>query len=363
MYAFFRPLLFRLAPERAHTATMRAAGVGQRVARGALEKQFGWESERLATRLWGLDFPNPVGLAAGFDKNGRHVPFWETLGFGFVEIGSVTAQPSRGNPRPRLFRLPDDEALVNRMGLNNEGAVRVARRLRLLRHARPLGVNIAKTHSADVMGEKALEDFRASFARLAPLADYVALNISCPNTAEGKTFEEPEALEALLQTIAAERGKLTAPPPVLLKLAPPLSTRFVLDSLVDETVALARQYGVDGFIAANTAPDRDGLATDAARIAEVGRGGLSGAPLEARSTRLVEYLYGRTDGRVPIVGLGGVRSAETAYRKIRAGASLVQLYTGLVYGGPGLVRSIKTGLVALLDRDGLDTIADAVGQG
>lgn len=363
MYGFFRRTLFRLDPERAHQMGMRAASVGQAVGRRVLDKEFSFESERLATRLWDLDFPNPVGLAAGFDKNARHVPFWERIGFGFVEVGSVTAQPSRGNPRPRLFRLPEDEALVNRLGLNNHGAPRVARRLRTLRHERPLGVNIAKTHSPDILGEAALEDFRRSFQQLAPLADYVTLNISCPNTAEGKTFEEPDALEPLLQIISAERGQLVQSPPVLLKLAPPLSARFVFDSLVDETVALARQYRLDGFVATNTASDRDGLQTDAAVVAGIGRGGLSGPPLEKRSTRLVEYLYDRTGGSLPIVGLGGVDSAEAAYRKIRAGASLVQLYTGLVYHGPGLVRQIKEGLIACLDRDGLDHLSDAIGRG
>ena len=363
MYGYLRRFLFRLDPERAHRAGMGAARLGQSVGRRVLAREFDFESERLAVRLWGLDFSNPVGLAAGFDKNGRHVPFWEALGFGFAEIGSVTAQPSRGNPRRRLFRLPEDAALVNRMGLNNEGAARVARRLRTLRHDRPLGVNIAKTHSPDVLGEAALEDFRQSFALLAPLADYVTLNISCPNTAEGKTFEEPDALEPLLQTIAAERGKLTTNPPLLLKLAPPLSTRFVLDTLVDETIALARQYLVDGFVATNTASDRDNLQTSPARLESIGRGGLSGQPLEARSTRLVEYLYSRTGGALPIIGVGGVDSAEAAYRKVRAGASLVELYTGLVYGGPGVVRRIKEGLLALLDRDGLDRLSDAIGRG
>ncbi len=362
MYGFFRSLLFHLDAERAHHLGMRAARLGQSVGKGIVTNAFAFEDSRLAVRLWNLDFPNPVGLAAGFDKNARLIPFWEKVGFGSAEVGSVTALPSRGNPRPRLFRLPEDEALVNRLGLNNEGAARIVRRLRTARSSRPLGVNIAKTHDPSILGEKALEDFRTSFSLLAPHADYVALNISCPNTAEGKTFEEPEALEPLLQVIAAERGRLTQPPPVLLKLAPPLSVRFVFDSQVDETVALAQQYGIDGFIATNTASDRDGLHTDTAQVAAIGRGGLSGPPLRARSTHLVRYLYQRTGGTLPIIGLGGVDSADAAYEKIRAGASLVQLYTALVYHGPGVVRDIKQGLVERLDRDGFTTISQAVGQ-
>ncbi|GIV59549.1 MAG: dihydroorotate dehydrogenase 2 [Rhodothermaceae bacterium] len=323
---------------------------------------FAFEHEALRQTLWGYDFANPVGLAAGFDKNARLVRFWQRLGFGFAEVGSVSARRSKGNPRPRAFRLPADEALINRMGLNNDGARRVARRLRRARRRGfPLGVNLAKTHDPTLTGEAAVEDFRTSFRLLAPLADYVALNISCPNTAEGKTFEDPNALDDLLHAVFAERAALALTVPVLVKLSPPLSERFVFDSLFDELLAVAGAHGVHGFIAANTAPDRDGLSTPAEHLNAIGPGGLSGAPLERRATRLVRYLFRKTGGACPIIGTGGVRSAETAYAKIRAGASLVQLYTGLVYEGPGLVRRIKEGLVALLERDGFTHVGEAVG--
>jgi dihydroorotate dehydrogenase len=251
------------------------------------------------------------------------------------------------------------------MGLNNEGADAVAARLRALRRDRaartlPLGVNLAKTHDPAILGDAATEDFLRSFRRLAPLADYVALNVSCPNTAEGKTFEDPAAFEALLAAVFDARADLGLPVPVLVKLSPPPAAAFD-HGPVDELVEIALGHGVAGFVATNTASDREGLKASSERLDGIGPGGLSGAPLAARSTALVRHLWRRTDGRVPIVGVGGVDSAEAAYRRIRAGASLVQLYTGLVYGGPGLVGRINRGLARLLERDGFASVADAVG--
>jgi len=335
---------------------VRAARLGAPLARPL----FRFEDERLAQTLWGLRFENPVGLAAGFDKNAERVAAWAALGFGFAEVGSVTARPSPGNPRPRAFRLPDDRALVNRMGLNNDGAEAVAERLGRATRPLPLGVNLAKTHDPAILGDAATEDFVTSFRLLAPLADFVALNVSCPNTAEGKTFEEPAAFDALLAAVMAARRDLSLGVPVLVKLSPPPAPDFD-PGPVDELVEIAIGHGVAGFIATNTASDRSGLRTDAARLEAIGRGGLSGAPLEKRATALVRHLYRRTGGAVPVVGVGGVDSAEAAYRKVRAGASLVELYAGLVYEGPGLVKRIKRGLVRLLDRDGLASITDAVG--
>lgn len=364
MYDLFRTALFKLDAERAHRVTAAVARAAQatHVDRFVVDT-FEYDDVRLNQTVWDIDFANPVGLAAGFDKNAALVPFWATLGFGFAEVGSVTARPSRGNPRPRAFRLPEDEALVNRMGLNNKGAARIARRLRRFANRRtiPIGINLAKTHDPRIMGEDAVEDFRAGFELMAPQASYVALNVSCPNTREGKTFEDPDALEALLSAVMRQREATAPDVPVLLKLSPPLSDRVVFDSAVEAAVELGREYGVDGYIAANTTPDREGLSTDDGRVEAAGAGGLSGRPLQARATHLVRYLYCRTGGSVPIIGVGGVFSAEDAYRKIRSGATLVQVYTGLVYRGPGLVRDIKRGLTELLERDGLSSIADAVG--
>ncbi len=361
MYALLRPLLFRLDAERAHTLAARAARLAQALPAPLLARPFAFEHTALRQHLWGLDFPNPVGLAAGFDKNARLVPFWERVGMGFVEVGSVSARAAGGNPRPRAFRLPEDRALVNRMGLNNDGAEHVARRLARTRHVRPLGINLAKTHDPSVMGAAALDDFAQSFRVLAPLAGYVALNVSCPNTREGTTFAAPDALEALLRRIFAEREALGLHVPVLVKLSPPPAAEDGLGEATCEAVALALDHGVHGFIATNTASDRAGCRTGARRLRAIGRGGLSGAPLRARATRTVRRLYRLTEGAAPIIGVGGIDSAEAAYERIRAGASLLQLYTGLVYEGPGLIRRIKRGLVRRLERDGLASIAAAVG--
>jgi dihydroorotate dehydrogenase len=251
------------------------------------------------------------------------------------------------------------------MGLNNKGADAVAERLRALQSDRsartlPLGINLAKTHDPAVLGDAATADFLFSFRRLAPLADYVALNVSCPNTAEGKTFEEPAAFDALLAAVMDVRAEMESTVPVLVKLSPPATASFD-PGPVDALVEIALGHGVAGFVATNTASNRAGLTTSPARLEAIGRGGLSGRPLTARANALVRHLYRRTDGRVPVIGVGGVDSAEVAYRRIRAGASLVELYTALVYEGPGLVKRIKKGLVRLLERDGFASVADAVG--
>jgi len=363
MYQLLRPLLFRMSPEQAHTASLWAARMAQRTVLPLVASQYRFEDERLKQRLWGNTFPSPVGLAAGADKNAQAVPFWEAVGFGFVEVGSVSARPAAGNPTPRAFRLPEDQALINRLGLNNEGAEAVAERLEQGRsdRSRPLGVNLAKTHDPDIMGEAALEDFRTSFRHLVGPADYVTLNVSCPNTPDGGTFEDPAALDTLLDAIAAEQKAPGLAVPVLIKLSPPLSDRVLFDTRLEEILAVATAHDVDGFIATNTAPDRQGVQTSEERLEEIGAGGLSGPPLEDRATRLVQYLYRATDGEIPIVGVGGVHDAASAYAKIRAGASLVQLYTALVYEGPGLVQEIKEGLVARLRDEGYASITNVVG--
>ena len=363
MYQVLRPLLFQLDPEWAHKVSLWAARLAQRAAPSLVESRYGFEEERLKQRLWGTTFPNPVGLAAGVDKNARAVPFWEAVGFGFVEVGSVSAQPASGNPRPRAFRLPADHALINRMGLNNDGAEAVAERLERGRseRSRPLGINLAKTHDPDIMGGAALDDFRASFRQLRGQAEYVVLNVSCPNAEDGTTFEDPAALDTLLDAIHDEQAAPGLAVPVLIKLSPPLTDRVVLDTRLEEILAVAQDHEVDGFIATNTAPDRKNLQASSDRLAEIGDGGLSGRPLADRATRMVGYLYQGTGGDIPIIGVGGVQDAASAYAKIRAGASLVQLYTALVYEGPTVIREIKEGLAERLSDDGYASIDEAVG--
>ncbi|MDZ4700812.1 MAG: quinone-dependent dihydroorotate dehydrogenase [Rhodothermales bacterium] len=363
MYAIFRPLLFRLDPEVAHLLASGTARIAQTVAPSLIAPLFGFEHPMLQQSLWGKPFANPVGLAAGFDKNARLVRFWARAGFGYCEVGSVSARACAGNPKPRAFRLPMDRALINRMGLNNDGAEEISRRLKKLplESLPPLGINLVKTHDPEIMGNGAIVDFRHSFRLLAGLADYVVLNISCPNTLEGKTFEDPESLHTLLTAIMADREEMRLRVPILIKLSPTFSRHVVYDSAIEETIAVALELGVEGLIANNTASDRDELRTPAQEVARIGRGGLSGAPLTARTTRLVQYLHLKTGGKIPIIAVGGIDSAETAYANIRAGASLVQLYTGLVYRGPGVVKRINRGLVRLLKQDGFAHLRDAIG--
>lgn len=342
---------------------MGAARLVQGISPSLVQPIFGFEHPSLRQELWGRTFNNPVGLAAGFDKNGLLVRFWSRVGFGFCEIGSVSARASAGNSKPRAFRLPADRALINRMGLNNDGAEEVSRRLKKLSLAQlpPLGINLAKTHDPSIVGKGALLDFRHTFRLMAEHGTYIVLNISCPNTEEGKTFEEPESLAALLKAIFADREDLGLKVPILIKLSPTFSQYVVFDSAIEEIVSIALEYGVEGLIATNTAPDRENLKTSPEVIARIGRGGLSGSPLTLRTTRLIKYLYEKTEGNLPIIAVGGIDSAASAYTNIRAGASLVQLYTGLVYRGPGLIKKIKKGLVRRLQQDGFSSIQEAIG--
>lgn len=363
MYAPLRSFLFLLGAETAHGVAATAARLAQRTTPFLLDSMFEFAHPSLHQEIFGKTFANPVGLAAGFDKNARLIPFFKKAGCGFVEVGSISAKKSKGNKRPRAFRLTEDEALINRMGLNNDGADAI--RPRLKRHsgqiAFPIGVNIVKTHDPTINGAEAIEDFCHSFRTLAPYADYVALNVSCPNTTEGKTFEDPNSLDDLLRAIMAERTALGRKVPVLVKMSPPPAEKFVLDSFYDELIMVSLGHGVNGFIATNTASDRMGLSTSDATIEKIGNGGLSGKPIRARANGLVKYLYTKTSGKVPIIGVGGISSAEDAYERIKAGASLIQIYTGLVYEGPGLIRTIKEGLVRLMEEEGHSSIKKVVG--
>jgi len=336
--------LLRLLPaETAHRLTIRSlaiAPVGW-VGRGQREDHI------LATRVFGLDFPNPIGVAAGFDKNAEAFAHMPEIGCGFAEIGSVTPRPQTGNPRPRLFRLTADQAIVNRLGFNNDGLEAVAARLRRTKRRGILGANLGKNKdSAD-----AAADYVAGVKALAPLADYLVVNVSSPNTPGLRALQGREPLAELLAAVRDARGGIR--PPLLLKIAPDLTEADKSDIA---EVALAG--GVDGLIVSNTTIARPpGLASPLARET----GGLSGRPLFAPSTAVLADMYRLTGGRLPLIGVGGIAGAADAYAKIRAGASLLQLYTGLVYHGPGLVERIKRGLAERLRADGFARLADAVG--
>lgn len=344
LYRVVRPVLFSLPAETAHRLVHRLLHHSQGTPlAAAAATHYRVDDPRLTVEAFGQSFPNPVGVAAGFDKNARIPTALVALGFGHVEVGAVTADPQAGNPRPRLFRLVEDRALINRMGFNNDGAEAVGRRIAGVDPGVPLGVNLGK--SKDVPLDEAPADYRQAYESVRA-ADYFVVNVSSPNTPGLRELQQREHLERILETLR-DAGAA----PLLVKLSPDLS-----EPALEAALDVVNDLDLDGVIAVNTTAERpDGLASP--NRAE--EGGLSGAPLEDRATELVAFVASRTD--VPIVGVGGVDSPEAAYRKIRAGASLVQLYTALVYHGPSVARHINRGLASLLARDGFDSVEEAVG--
>jgi dihydroorotate dehydrogenase len=344
LYRLARPLLFSLDAERAHGLAARFLRLSARLRpQPALPP---WPG--LRQTVFGLDFPTPVGLAAGMDKGEVVAPAWFGLGFGFVEIGSITPRPQAGNPRPRLFRLIDHRAVINRMGFNNAGADAVAARLRALpRQPGPVGLNLGK--NKDTPNERAAGDYVSAFRTLAPFADYVAINVSSPNTPGLRALQQE--LGALVRAVAVERDALPRRVPLLVKLSPD-------ESQLESIAAAAVDAGADGIIATNTTVDRSAVAGHP-RAGEAG--GLSGAPLRQAALRACARLHLHFNGRIPLIGVGGIFTAEDAYARIRAGASLIQVYTALVYEGPGVARAISAGLLRLLARDRL-TLSQAIGR-
>ena len=336
--------LRQIDPETAHGIALKAVQYGLGPRPGPIT------SSRLAVTLAGLHLANPVGLAAGFDKNAQAIAPLSRAGFGFVEMGAATPRPQAGNPRPRLFRLTEDKAAINRFGFNNDGAEAIAARLAKRSPGIPVGLNLgANKDSADRAA-----DFAAVLTRCGAHVDFATVNVSSPNTERLRDLQGPEALAALLEGVMRARAALDRPIPVFLKIAPDLS-----DTDLSDLAKVAQAARVDAIIATNTTLSREGL-TSAHRDQA---GGLSGAPLFDRSTRVLARLSALTDGAVPLIGVGGVGSADQAYAKIRAGATAVQLYTALVYGGLSLVGDIVRGLDLLLKRDGFASVADAVGTG
>jgi dihydroorotate dehydrogenase len=311
-------------------------------------------------RRFGLQFSNPVGLAAGFDKNGTAAQALAALGFGFIEVGSVTSQAQPGNPKPRLFRLPLDRALINRAGFNNCGAAQLAENIRRHQPECVLGVNLGK--SRDVAIEDAIPDYLASFEAVYDIADYVAINVSSPNTPKLRELQQPGMLADLLESLQqrndelARRGLLSERKPLLLKIAPDLS-----ESEIEGIVDVATRSQIAGLIATNTTVSRTGLQTSRAEVEAYGEGGLSGAPLRHRSNEVISLIYRMTRGELPIIGVGGVFTAADAWEKVCAGANLIQLYTGFIYEGPGVARRINEGLAEILQREGFRSLDEAVG--
>lgn len=335
MYSWLKPLLFLLPPEKAHHLTVGLLRLP--LVNWLIRRWCRLEDPKLERTLWGIRFPNPVGLAAGFDKDGKYFEDMAALGFGFVEIGTVTPKGQDGNPRPRLFRLPADGALINRMGFNNEGVEALAQRLKNRRNKTLIiGGNIGKNKVTP--NEQALDDYALCFEALFPLVDYFVVNVSSPNTPGLRELQEKEPLLRLLAHLQTLNQQRAHPKPLLLKIAPDLT-----DSQLDDVVEIARAVNLSGIIATNTTLSRQGI-TDEILAKEAG--GLSGAPLRNRSTEVIRYIHEKTRGELPIIGVGGINSAGDALEKLKAGASLVQVYTGLIYKGPALIKEIKKGLLA-----------------
>ncbi|MBL9136966.1 MAG: quinone-dependent dihydroorotate dehydrogenase [Verrucomicrobiales bacterium] len=355
-----RPCLFAQESECIHNRTLRALGVASRsaVLRGLTSALYG--SPRLPVKAFGLEFPNPVGLAAGMDKFAEAVPIWECLGFGFAELGGVTEHPQPGNDAPRMFRIIPDEALINRMGFNNPGVEAFASALAQWKGSgawpsHPVGVNLGKSKITPI--ERAAEDYVVSFRRLADLADFFVVNVSSPNTPNLRKLQDRTALEEILIALNEANVSMAHPPkPLLVKVAPDLTFEAL-----DEIVGLAEQQRLAGIVATNTTVTRPAAPPISTAKTYAETGGLSGRPLTRRSTEVIAHLYGQSRGRIPIIGVGGIFNAQDAWDKVTAGATLLQVYTGMVYEGPGIASAIVRGLANKLSASGLTELAKLVG--
>ena len=329
MYSFIRALLFTQDPEKVHLQVMNNLQKWyQKNPNHLFLKNFKNYSKYLSIKKMGITFANPIGLAAGFDKNAEWLTFLEKLGFGFIEVGSVTAKPCQGNPQPRLFRLPKDKALLNRMGLNNEGADIIAEKLKNRKTQIPIGVNIAKTNDPNIYDQNAISDILYSYNKLAPVADYITLNISCPNTIEKKTFEEPGSLNELLGEITSARNQLFKSIPILIKLSP-----VNVPSMIDPLIEVALNHSIDGVVIANTVNNLPKLKTSTNILKKIGSGGLSGKPLQKLVDPMIKHIR-KLSSTLNIIGTGGIDSTSDIKLKMQKGADLVQMYTGFVYQGP-----------------------------
>ena len=342
------PILFRFDAETIHhiVSTLLKTALALPGVSAICRKLYVLEDKRLTRTVFGLTFPNPVGMAAGFDKNAELVSELSDLGFGFVEIGTVTPRPQPGNPRPRLFRLKADLGLINRMGFNNKGAGPAAGRLRHFARNREnrqviVGGNIGK--NKDTPNENALSDYLLSFYELFDTVDYFVVNVSSPNTPGLRDLQEREPLTKLLTALQQANRTYSTPKPILLKIAPDLT-----NGQLDDIIAIVAETAIAGVIATNTTISRDKLLTDPVAVSQIGAGGVSGQPLRDRATEVIRYLHQKSGGSFPIIGVGGIFSAEDAQEKLNAGASLVQVYTSFIYEGPGLVKKINQGLLKAL---------------
>lgn len=337
---FLKPFFFLFSAEKAHYMAMNLLSFVCRFpgAKGILKIMYSVEDKKLERELFGLHFKNPIGLAAGFDKDARWVDQLDLLGFGFIEIGTVTPLPQDGNPQPRLFRLPADRALINRMGFNNKGVVAAAARLRKRKSNVIIGGNIGKNKITS--NEKAIDDYIICYDELYDCVDYFVVNVSSPNTPGLRALQDKEPLLHLLGVLQQRNLAKPKPKPILLKIAPDLT-----DSQLDDIIEIMASTGIAGVIATNTTISREGLQTPATELETIGAGGLSGKPLTGRATEVIRYLKTKSGNAFPVIGVGGIHTAADAIEKLEAGADLVQVYTGFIYEGPGIVKRLNQGLI------------------
>lgn len=341
MYGIIKKVLFTVPPEQVHYWVMDRLSWAYRFAplRKLLKSMFQIRDNRLEKEVWGIKFPNPVGLGAGFDKDARWTDELSHLGFGFVEIGTLTPKAQPGNPKPRLFRLPEDKALINRMGFNNGGAEEAAIRLRSRKENIIIGGNIGKNKVTP--NEDALSDYEICFKELYEVVDYFVVNVSSPNTPGLRELQDKKPLMAILNRLQELNKEMGNPKPLLLKIAPDLT-----NEQLDDIVEIVTTTKTDGIVATNTTIDRSSLKTPAGKVEEIGAGGLSGKPLTNRSTDVIKYIHEKSGGSIPMIAVGGIFTAEDALEKLNAGASLVQVYTGFIYEGPAIAKNICKGILA-----------------
>lgn len=333
--SIIRPILFKTDPERIHHVINSGLKIVDKIGLGkVLGLYYNPKSLQMETDFCGIKFPNRIGVAAGFDKNAEVYSMLGNLGFGHVEIGTVTPKPQPGNPKPRLFRLPDDSAIINRMGFNNNGIEAAVNNLKKHNHKIVIGGNIGKNTATP--NENAIDDYVTCFQGLYDYVDYITVNVSCPNVTNLKKLQGHDALQNILGTLVELRSKKEVYKPILLKISPDLDWQQV-----DETLDVIANNGIDGVVAANTSTTREGLKTSPERIAAIANGGLSGLPLRDRSIDMIKYISQKTNGKLPIIGVGGTMSPDDALAKLDAGATLVQVFSGFIYYGPNLAKDVN----------------------
>ncbi len=347
-----KPIAFQIDPEEIHNLALKLGSILGKfwISRTIISALYNYSNKRLETKVLGINFKNPLGLAAGFDKNAKITDILPSVGFGFMEVGSITALKCEGNPKPRLWRLPKDNSIAVYFGLANDGAEAISKKLKNKSFEIPLAISIAKTNDSKIKGDASVEDYYKSYLLTKDIADFIVLNISCPNTGDGCSFENPLLLDKLLKRIN-NKNKIT-----FLKISSALERKQV-----DQIIKVVDKYKISGFIISNLNKSKSNLKSSKEELDKV-KGGLSGEPVREPSNKLIKYIYKKTKGGYIIIGLGGIFTAEDAYEKIKNGASLVQLITGMIYKGPGVIKEINKGLVRLLEADGYSNISKAVGM-